>query len=92
MFKQVTLHHLRRKILNLVMSKINQMQNLKQVEHPLVVLKQMLHLRLMKILLTNGMMKMKKKTVQVLKVVINLLLNVLLMMHQKNYLPLTQKI
>ena len=77
--------------MSLVM-KINQMQNLKQVEHLLVVILQMLNLRLKKISLTIGMMKMKKKTVQVLKVVMNLLLNVLLMMHQKNFLLLTQKI
>ena len=90
-FKEVTLHHLIKKIMSLVM-KINQMQNLNQVEHLLVVILQMLNLRLKKISLTIGMMKMKKKTVQVLKVVINLLLNVLLMMHQKNFLLLTQKI
>ena len=77
--------------MSLVM-KINQMQNLNQVEHLLVVILQRLNLRLKKILLTIGMMKMKKKTVQVLKVVMNLLLNVLLMMHQKNFLLLTQKI
>ena len=80
-----------KKIMSLVM-KINQMQNLNQVEHLLVVILQKLNLRLKRILLTIGMMKMKKKTVQVLKVVMNLLLNVLLMMHQKNFLLLTQKI
>ena len=89
-FKEVILHLLIKKIMSLVM-KINQMQNLKQVEHLLVVILQMLNLRLKKISLTIGMMKMKK-TVQVLKVVMNLLLNVLLMMHQKNFLLLTQKI
>ena len=77
--------------MSLVM-KINQMQNLNQVEHLLVVILQMLNLRLKKISLTIGMMKMKKKMVQVLKVEMNLLLNVLLMMHQKNFLLLTQKI
>ena len=76
--------------MSLVM-KINQMQNLNQVEHLLVVILQMFNLRLKRILLMIGMMKMKK-TVQVLKVEINLQLNVLLMMHQKNYLLLTQKI
>ena len=91
-FKEVILHHLIKKIMSLVTSKINQMQNLNQVEHLLVVILQMLNLRLKKISLTIGMMKMKKKTVQVLKVVMNLLLNVLLMMHQKNFLLLTQKI
>ena len=77
--------------MSLVM-KINQMQNLNQVEHLLVVILQRLNLRLKRILLTIGMMKMKKKMVQVLKVEMNLLLNVLLMMHQKNFLLLTQKI
>ena len=90
-FKEVILHLLIKKIMSLVM-KINQMQNLNQVEHLLVVILQRLNLRLKKILLTIGMMKMKKKMVQVLKVVMNLLLNVLLMMHQKNFLLLTQKI